>query len=135
MELAPYLNFAGNCAEAFALYGKLFGGTAEMMTWGQSPMAGEMPADWHDKVINGTLKADGVTLMGSDPPPAYYRPMQGFGVTLVVPTVAEVDRLFEALSDGGNVTMPPQKTFWSARFGMVTDRFGTPWLISCAQPA
>ncbi|HVV92203.1 MAG TPA: VOC family protein [Hyphomicrobiales bacterium] len=135
MELAPYLNFAGTCAEAFAAYSKVFGGKPDMMTWGASPMAAQTPAEWHDKIINVSLKADGITLMGCDVPPSHYRPMQGFGVTLVIPTPAEVDRVFAALSEGGNVTMPLQKTFWSARFGMVTDRFGTPWLISCAQEA
>jgi PhnB protein len=135
MEVSPYLNFDGRCAEAFHFYAEALGGTLTMMTYGESPMVAEMPADWQDKIINVQLKAGALTVMGCDVPPNHYRPMQGFGVALTADTVAEVERAFNALSAGGNVTMALQKTFWSERFGMCTDRYGTTWLVGVAQAA
>lgn len=134
MQINPYLNFAGNCAEAFAFYAKLFGGTIEMsMTHGGTPMASEVPADWHDKIMHIQMKtADGFTLMGSDAPPAYYSKPQGFFVSLQMSDPAEAERIYAALIDGGVASMKLQKTFWAERFAMLTDRFGTPWIINCA---
>jgi PhnB protein len=74
-------------------------------------------------------------LMGSDAPPDRYKPMQGFSVTLGIDEPAEADRVFHALSEGGSVTMPIQETFWARRFGMLVDRFGTPWMINCEKTA
>ena len=73
--------------------------------------------------------------MGSDVPPEHYSAPQGFGVTVAVPTTAEAERIFKALAEGGRVTMPFEATFWSPGFGMVTDRFGTPWMVNCAPAA
>jgi PhnB protein len=72
--------------------------------------------------------------MGSDAPPDRYEPMKGITVTLGVDEPAEAERIFNALSEGATVQMPIQQTFWAARFGMLTDRFGTPWMINCEQP-
>ena len=83
------------------------------------------------KVIHARLVVGDAVLMASDGPEAEVR--KGFAVALQVDTPADVDRLFNALSEGGTVTMPAGETFFSKRFGMLTDRFGTPWMINCAQ--
>ena len=72
-------------------------------------------------------------LMGSDAPPDRYEPMKGITVTLGVDEPADAERIFSALAEGGTVQMPIQQTFWAVRFGMLTDRFGTPWMINCEQ--
>ncbi len=71
--------------------------------------------------------------MASDAPPQYHKTPQGFSVSLHVKTEDEAERIFKALAEGGTVTMPLEKTFWAARFGMLTDRYGTPWMINCDQ--
>ncbi len=73
--------------------------------------------------------------MGSDPPPERYQAPQGFSVSLSVKDPAETERIFNELAEGGTVHMPVQKTFWSARFGMLVDRFGIPWMLNCEQAA
>lgn len=136
MELGPYLNFDGQCAAAFERYAEVLGGRIEMMqTHGESPMKAHVPAEWHDKVIHARLAlADGV-LMGSDTPPAHYSPPQGIHASISVPALAEAERIFMALAESGQITMPFQKTFWSSGFGMLTDRFGIPWMVNCAEMA
>ncbi len=73
--------------------------------------------------------------MGSDAAPGHYAKPQGFSVSLTMKDPAEADRIFNELGQSGNLTMPRQKTFWSVRFGMLTDRFGIPWMINCDQAA
>jgi PhnB protein len=72
-------------------------------------------------------------LMGSDAPPDHYQAPQGFSLSVGVKEVAEGERIFKELEQGGKVQMPMQKTFWAARFGMVVDRFGIPWMVNCEQ--
>jgi PhnB protein len=133
MQVHPYLNFNGQCAEAFGFYEQLLGGKIEaMMTFGESPMAGEMPPESHSRILHARLVVDGQALMGSDAPPEYYAKPQGLYVSLNVETQADGERIFRALAEGGTVTMPFEKTFWAAGgFGMLTDRFGTPWMVNC----
>jgi PhnB protein len=132
MKIDPYLNFNGTCREAFTFYAELFGGQIDtLMTYGESPMAGEMP-EMHERVMHVSLPLGQTTLMGSDAPPQYFQPAQGIWVSLHVEDEAEAERLFGALREGGAVTMALEQTFWAKRFGMVTDRFGTPWMINCA---
>jgi PhnB protein len=103
-----------------------------MMTFGESPMAGEMPPESHSRILHARLVVDGQALMGSDAPPEYYAKPQGLYVSLNVETQADGERIFRALAEGGTVTMPFEKTFWAAGgFGMLTDRFGTPWMVNC----
>lgn len=136
MQVNPYLNFDGRCAEAFSFYEQLLGGRIEaMMTFRDSPMASEVPADWHDLVIHAHLTVGDVVLMGSDAPGEHYAPPQGLHVSLHVEDPAEAERIFHALADNGKVTMPIDKTFWAERFGMLVDRFGTPWMVNCSPTA
>lgn len=129
MLLTAYLNFNGRCAEAFRAYQQVFGGELSMMTHGDSPMRDQVPADWQDAVMHAMLKGDGFELMGSDAPPQYFEKPQGFGVAIQIPS-SDAERVYNALSEGGEIRMPLQATFWAAAFAMFTDRFGTPWMIS-----
>jgi Uncharacterized protein conserved in bacteria len=129
-----YLNFKGNCAEAFRFYERCFGGKIEFIqTFGESPMKDSVRPDEYDLVMHVTLKVDGDTLMGSDAPPDRYEAPQGMYVSVHPKTYAEAERIFHDLSDGGTPEMPFQKTFWSAGFGMTRDRFGIPWMVNCEQ--
>jgi PhnB protein len=133
MRMTPYLNFNGTCREALAFYAEVFGGKIESaMTYGESPMREHMEADWHDNVMHAHMTIGDVDLMAADVPPSMYQKPQGFGVSIHVTDPADAERIFAALAEGGTVTMPIQETFWAARFGMLSDRFGTPWLVNCA---
>lgn len=128
--LNPYLNFPGTCAEAIKFYERLFHGKVEqLMTHGETPMKERVPAEWQDKVIHTTLKIGDSVLMASDAPPSMYKRPQGFSVSLTLP-LSEAERTFPLLAEGGEITMPLQKTFWAERFGAVTDRYGIPWMIT-----
>jgi len=133
MQLNPYLNFDGRCAEAFAFYADLFGGTVDSFPYAGTPAAEQMPAEWRDKIMHATLRAGDMCLMGADLPPGMFTKSQGMSVSLQVDGPAEGRRIFDRLAEGGSVTMPFEKTFWSAGFGMVIDRFGTPWMVNCVQ--
>jgi PhnB protein len=136
MELSPYLNFNGNCAEAFTLYAQCLGGKIEMMqTHGDSPMAGQVAPGWNDKILHARMVFGDTALMASDAPPEMYEPPRGIYVSINVDTPEDADRIYGTLSDQGTVQMPIQETFWAARFAMFVDRFGTPWMINCAKPA
>lgn len=136
MQLNPYLTFNGQCEAAFKFYEKVLGGKIEvMMTYSGSPMADKTPADWRGKIMHTRLTAGGNVLMGSDPPSDRYEPMKGMTVSIGVDDLAEAERIFHSLAEGGAVQMPIQPTFWAARFGTLVDRFGTPWMINCEQRA
>jgi PhnB protein len=136
MKLNPYLSFNGECEAAFKFYEQCLGGKIEsFMTFGNSPMAEQTPPDKLDKIMHASLKVGDTVLMGSDAPPDFFEKPQGFSVSLVFDDVAEAERVYTALAENGTVQMPLQETFWAARFGMVVDRFGTPWMINCDLPA
>ncbi|MFM9927117.1 VOC family protein [Variovorax sp. H27-G14] len=131
-----YLTFDGNAAEAMRFYEKTLGGTLHtMMTMAQAPGAEQFPPGAADRIMHAALTYGDGMLMASDTMPGQpYEGMKGFGVALTLDTVAEGQRVFDAFADGGKVTMPFGKTFWVEVFGMVTDRFGTPWLVNGGKP-
>ena len=132
MQLSAYLSFKGDCEAAFAFYAQCLGAKiGEMFRYGGSPMADQAPADWGDKIMHGSLTLDGQTVMGADLAPERYEVPKGFSLSLHPKNIAEAERIFRSLADGGQVTVPLEKTFWAARFGMVVDRFGIPWMINC----
>ncbi|HYL64270.1 MAG TPA: VOC family protein [Candidatus Methylomirabilis sp.] len=136
MQINPYLVFNGQCEAAFKFYEQLLGGKITgMMTHGGSPMANQTPPEWRDKIMHVHMTVGDWVLMGSDAPPQHFQKPQGFAVSLQVKTTQEAERIFRALSESGTVQMPLQKTFWSAGFGMATDRFGIPWMVNCEQAA
>lgn len=135
MRVNPHLNFNGQCREAFKLYQECLGATVQaMMTWGESPMADQVSAELHDKIIHATLIIGDTELSGVDSPSDRFEAPRGFAVTIQIKEPAEAERVFNALAEGGSVTMPIQQTFWAARFGMLVDRFGIPWMVNCSQP-
>jgi PhnB protein len=135
MQLNPYLNFSGQCEEAFKLYESVLGGQIlATMTYGETPMKDHTPPEFHGKIAHMRMTVGGTLLMGSDSPPDRFEPMRGITVALGIDEPAEAERVFHALADGGTVTMPIQETFWARRFGMLTDRFGTPWMVNCEKP-
>ncbi len=136
MEIVPYLNFDGKCAEAFAFYEKLFDGKITfLMTFGESPMAETMPVEEHGAVMHATLLlADGQTLQGSDAPGGRYNKPVGFAISLSLDDVDKAHHVFKELVKGGVETMAMQETFWAKGFGMVTDRFDIPWMINVYKP-
>lgn len=132
MQLIPYLIFNGKCAEAFKFYEQCLGGKiAAMFTHGETPAAEHVPPEQHDLIMHVRLEVDGAVLMGSDTPRDSYEPPTGTHVSLNLSDLAKAERIFNALAEGGSVAMPFEETFWAAGFGMVTDRFGTPWMINC----
>ncbi|HKR62057.1 MAG TPA: VOC family protein [Pyrinomonadaceae bacterium] len=131
MRLNPYLSFNGTCAEAMKFYEKVLGAkVTSQQTWGESPMASQVPAETHSKIIHASLDAGGSTLMCSDAPPDRYETPKGIGVTLNFKDTADGERVFKALAEGGNTEMPFQATYWSTGFGMCRDRFGIPWMVN-----
>jgi PhnB protein len=135
--MEAYLTFNGNAAEALAFYARCLGGQILFsMTFGESPMAGQMPADAQGKIMHSTLAARGHKLMAADAPPGYpFDGHKGFALSVQTNDVKEGEQLFQALAEGGEVTLPYQPTFWAAGFGMLVDKFGVPWMINCEQPA
>jgi PhnB protein len=137
MKLNPYLNFGGNCAEALRFYEQHLGGTiTNQMTFGDSPMGAQLRTpEEKDKIIHARITIAGTEIMASDAPADRYQPMRSAYLCMGLDSAAEVDRLYALLSDGGEVFMPAQKTFFSERFAMLRDRFGVNWMLNIATPA
>ena len=133
MKINPYLIFNGDCKAAFTFYAESLNGNIEvMLTFGETPAGDQVPKDLHNLIIHTRLAVGDQAIMGSDTTPD--RPtdeMSGCSISLNVDNIAEAERVFAALSDGGNVQMPLETTFWAARFGMLVDRFGVSWMINC----
>ena len=134
MAFHPYLMFGGNCREAFTRYQEIFGGELVLMPMSEMPSEEPAPPDQADMIMHGALTFDGNLLMASDDPTGGFDGVRGMHVNYSVADVAEAERVFEALADGGQVTMPIEETFWSPRFGMCVDRFGTPWMVNAEAP-
>jgi len=131
MQLDTYLTFNGNCADAMRFYQRTLGGKLDLMTHAQSPIAGQTPPGSENRIMHARLAIDGRLLMASDSMVGHpYEGMKGFSLSLIYPTVVEATRVFNALADGGKVIMPLDKTFWAKAFGMLVDRFGTPWMVN-----
>ncbi|AVO54820.1 PhnB protein [Ectopseudomonas oleovorans] len=132
MKIHAYLMFDGQCEDAFNFYAELLGGKLELMRFGESPDASEVPPEFHDRVMHVCLTTGDQILMASDTIPQYpHQGIKGCSISLQVDNVPEAERLYEALSAGGEVQMELQSTFWATRFAMLTDRFGVPWMINC----
>lgn len=133
-SIAAYLNFDGDAADALDLYHRVLGGEIEeRMHWMDMP--GDVPPEMADRLMHSTLKVGSQRLHLSDPPPNVAI-TRGNAVTVLLQfeDPAELDRVFAALSEGGEVTMPVEDTFWGARFGECTDRFGTRWAMNAQLP-
>jgi PhnB protein len=136
MLLQPYLNFDGDCESAFTFYAHVLGGRIEAMQKNSdSPAAANTPAGWQDKSLHARLTVGDAVLMASDAPPGTYSRPQGVYVSIGLSDPAQAARIFNALAEGGTVQMPFEETFWAARFGMLVDRFGIPWMVNCEKPS
>jgi PhnB protein len=130
-----YLLFNGNCREAFDFYSRTLGGKIEFMqTFGEAPGHEEVPANLKDQVMHISMDVDGAKIMGSDAPGEHAVTIgNNFSIAINPNSEADADRVFTALSEGGQVTMPLSETFWAKKFGMLIDRFGVNWMISYAE--
>lgn len=132
MQLSTYLLFNGECEAAFKFYEQVLGGEIEgMMTYTGSQAEEQVPAEWRDKILHARMDVGEFVLMASDAPPGRYEKPTGFSVSIELDDVAEAERIFNALAEGGTVGMPFQATFWSRGFGMCTDQFAIPWMVNC----
>jgi PhnB protein len=129
-----YLFFHGNCADAMRFYQKTLGGKLDLMTHAQAPAAAKVPPGSADRILHARLLFDdgGVLMASDDMVTDTYKGMNGFYVSIIYPTAAEAKRVFDGLAKGGKVNMPFDKSFWAEGFGMVVDRFGTPWMVNGA---
>lgn len=132
MKFVPYLSFDGRCREAFEFYAKVLkGGIVAMISHGDTPAGEHVSKDWQDKIINAHLIAGGQALMGADSPPEMGdATKKGFSISIEIDDEKDAERVFNAFADGGTVMMPFEPTFWAKKFGMVTDKYGTPWMIN-----
>ena len=131
-QLTAYLGFGGNCAEAMRFYEKALNGKLEiLLTNGESPAAEFTQPGDENRIMHARLVFDGNVLMAGDAPSSHkYEGMNGFSLSLMYATADEARSAYDALSEGGTVTMPFDKSFWADGFGMLTDRFGTPWMFN-----
>jgi PhnB protein len=133
-SIKVYLFFGGRCEEAVGFYQRALGAEVTMMMrYREGPQGGmHLPAGWAEKVMHVEMKLGSALLMASDgsgPEEANPVTHQGAGVSLEMPTAGEVDEVLGRLSEGGEMLMPGQKTFWAERFGMARDRFGVLWMV------
>ena len=134
MKLDVYLNYPGNCAEAFRFYEKHLGGKITMMmTHGQGPNAANLTADQKKAVLHARMELASTVVMGADIP--HSEPMRSAYLTLTADTEQEAERLYALLGEGGQIFMKMEKTFFANRFAMLRDRFGTSWMLLHEVPA
>jgi PhnB protein len=127
MKLDIYLNYAGNCEQAFRFYEQHLGGKITgMARHGEQPNP-SLPADWQDKVLHARIEIGKTVLMGADIPGA--EPMRSAYLTLTLDSAEEAERVYALLSDGGQIFMKMEETFFASRFAMLRDRFGTSWML------
>jgi PhnB protein len=123
-----YINYAGTCEQAFRFYEEHLGGKiTTMLTHPQQPDGANVPQDWKNAILHGRIEIGDTVLMGADIPNA--EPMRSAYLTLRVNTATEAERLYALLSDGGQIFMKMEETFFASRFAMLRDKFGTSWML------
>lgn len=126
-QLDVYVNYSGNCEQAFRFYEQhLNGKITMMMTHKQAPDKG-FPPDWENAILHARIEIANTTLMGADIPNA--EPMRSAYLTLRFDSSKEADRIYALLSDGGQIFMKMEETFYASRFAMLRDKFGTSWML------
>ena len=135
MKLNTYLNYGGNCAQAFRFYEEHLGGKITMMmTHGESPEPTNVPPEWLKAVLHARIILGETELFGADVPPERFQPMRSAYLSLSVTSIEEAERIHALLADGGQIFMPMQETFFAFRFSMLRDKFGTSWMIIHERP-
>jgi len=132
MELEPYLFFSGNCEEALNFYKTVFGGEiTEISRWKDAPAEMGMPADLGERVMHSNFKSPSIKFMASDSRPTTQYGEGRISLSLGTSDVADAQRVWNALAKGGKIDMEFSDTFWGAKFGMLTDKYGIDWMINC----
>jgi PhnB protein len=130
MKLYTYLNYGGNCRQAFEFYVEHLGARiSELTTHGELPDASNVPQDWRNAVLHARMEIGETMLLGADVPPERFQPMRSAYLTLIVDSSDEAERIYALLKDGGQIFMPMEETFFAHRFAMLRDRFGTSWML------
>jgi PhnB protein len=136
LKLQTYLNYGGNCEQALRFYEKhLDGKITTLLTWDQMPGVKDLPPERQKAIMHARITIGETELMASDVPPEQFQPIRSVYLSLSVNSSQEAERLHALLSDGGQIFMPLQETFFAFRFGMLRDKFGTSWMIIHERPA
>ena len=135
MKMTTYLNYGGNCADAFHFYEKHLGGKiVSMSTFEQMPDPKNIPPGYEKNVIHARIIIGETLLMASDAPQGIFQPMRSAYLCLSVDSNVEAERLYALLSDGGEIFMKMEETFFAHRFAMLRDKFGTSWMLIYEKP-
>ena len=135
MKLDVYLNYGGNCEQAFRFYEQQLGGKITMMMrHGEQPNAATVPANWRNAVLHARIEFGKTVLMGADIPPDRFQPMRSAYLTLTADSAEQAERLYALLTDGGQIFMKMEETFFASRFAMLRDKFGTSWMLLHERP-
>ena len=135
MKLYTYLNYGGTCRQAFEFYEKHLGGKITMLTThGEQPDQSRVPENWKNAVLHARIDIGGTTILGADIPPDRFQPMRSAYLSLMLDSNAEAERVYALLSEGGEIFMKMEETFFAQRFAMLRDRFGTSWMLLHERP-
>jgi PhnB protein len=135
MKLNTYLNYGGNCEQAFRFYEQHLGGKITMMlTHGQQPNADNVSPDLKNTILHARISIGETELFGADVPPARFQLMRSAYLSLALDSTDEAERIYALLSEGGEIFMPMAETFFAFRFAMLRDKFGTSWMIIHERP-
>jgi PhnB protein len=132
-QAIAYLSFDGNCAEAMRFYEQALGGKLEvLMSGAESPIAAQMPKEFAHRILHARLVLPGGGMLFAGDAPAHvpYEGIKGVAIAVDYERVETAEKVFSTLAAGGKVTMPMQSAFWAKRWGMLVDRFGTPWIVN-----
>lgn len=135
MNFSPFVMFDGDCETAFVYYHSIFGGELELLRYSDAPLMDKPEAQMDNKILYAELVIGPQKLMGSDATYRLYQPQQGVLVAWQADSEDEVERVFAALADGGMVRQALTYAFWTPKYGLVEDKFGMVWLVSCRKPA
>lgn len=135
MKIFTYLNYGGNCRQAFEFYEKHLGGRITMLsTHGDAPAPENAPANWKHAILHARIEIGGTTLFGADVPPDRFQPMRSAYLSLILDSIGEAERIYALLTEDGQIFMPMEETFFAHRFAMLRDRFGTSWMLLHEKP-
>jgi len=135
MKLYTYLNYGGNCREAFEFYVEHLGGKITMIaTHEQQPEADKVRPEWKNKVLHARMEIGDTVLLGADIPPERFQPMRSAYLTLMLDSIEEAERVYALLVEGGQIFMAMEETFYAHRFAMLRDKFGTSWMLLNEKP-
>ncbi|UOO92385.1 VOC family protein [Vitreoscilla stercoraria] len=135
MSFSPFVMFDGDCEAAFVFYQSVFGGNVRLLRYSDAPLLEQASAALSPKIMFAQLDLGGQELLGCDTSENMYQPQQGMLVSWQGDTEEDVERIFEALSEGGMVRKALDYTFWTPKYGLVEDKFGVIWMISCRSHA